>query len=43
MDADEYGSFVVRLWYAHPDGNRQCFGYAEGQQIHSGAWWMFLT
>ena len=43
MDADEYGSFVVRLWYADPDGNRQCAGHAEVQHIQSGARWSFLT
>jgi hypothetical protein len=43
MHPDEYGSFLVRLWYAHRDGNRNQAGHAEVEHIQSGARWNFLT
>jgi hypothetical protein len=43
MHPDEYGSFLVRLWYAHHDGSRQCDGHAEVEHIQSGVHWSFRT
>jgi hypothetical protein len=43
MQRDEYGSFLVRIWYAHQDGDRQRDGRAEVVHVQSGARWSFHT
>src|SRR5262245_60208802 len=43
MHPDEYGSFLVRLWYAREVGNRDHAGHAEVEHIQSGARWSFRT
>jgi hypothetical protein len=43
MYPDEYGSFLVRLWYAHHDGNRRRAGHAEVEHIQTGSRWSFPT
>jgi hypothetical protein len=43
MHPDDYGSFLVRLWYAHQEGNRDHAGHAEVEHIQSGARWSFHT
>ena len=43
MQLEGYGSFLVRLWYAQQDAERQRAGHAEVEHIQSGARWSFLT
>jgi hypothetical protein len=43
MQRDEYGSFLVRIWYAHQDGDRKRRGRAEVVHVQSGARWSFHT
>jgi hypothetical protein len=43
MQPEEYGSFLVRLWYARQDGDRQRPGHAEVEHIQSGSRLSFHT
>ena len=43
MQPEDYMSFLVRLWRAHPGNDQPCEWHGEIEQIQTGTRWSFCT